>query len=147
MQSPSRRSVITGIAAAGIGVPLIAACGSAPAASSGQPSAATSPTSGGSTTGASNLTPLVKAADVPVGGGVILNQAVVTQPTAGVFKAFSNVCTHAGCTVALVQNQQILCPCHGSAFSISTGAVEGGPAPTPLPSIAITTKNGEVYAT
>lgn len=147
-QKPSRRNVITGMAAAGVGVPLLAACGSA--ATSGtapQQSKSHTPASSAAPSGSSSLTALVKTTDVPVGSGVILSQAVVTQPTAGVFKAFSPVCTHQGCTVAQIQNQQILCPCHGSAFSISTGAVEGGPAPSPLPPISITTKNGEVYAT
>ena len=146
-QSPSRRHVITGLAAAGLGAPFLAACGGA----SGGAPAVNSPAAGGTPAktggGSSPGTPLVKASSVPVGGGVILSQAVVTQPTAGVFKAFSPVCTHQGCTVAQIQNQQILCPCHGSAFSISTGAVEGGPAPSPLPAIDITTKNGEIYAT
>lgn len=147
-QSPSRRNVITGLAAVGIGGPLLAACGSsgvsAPTATSGTSQSPSAPSTGG---GSSSETALVKASDVPVGSGVILSQAVVTQPTAGVFKAFSNVCTHQGCTVAQIQNQQILCPCHGSAFSISTGAVEGGPAPSPLPGIDITNKNGEIFAT
>jgi Rieske Fe-S protein len=161
-KSTNRRNVITGIAAVGIGGPLLAACGSSatyggagtgagsgggtnstPTPASGSTSPAAHATSGGS----SSQTALVKASAVPVGGGVILNQAVVTQPTAGTFKAFSNVCTHQGCTVAQIQNQQILCPCHGSAFSISTGAVEGGPAPSPLAPIAITDKNGEIFAT
>jgi len=148
-QSPSRRHVVTGLAAVGIGGPLLAACGSSAVGTStslkhpGASSPSSSPSGGGS----SSVTPLVKASDVPVGGGVILGQAVVTQPVAGTFKAFSPVCTHQGCTVAQIQNQQILCPCHGSAFSIATGAVEGGPAPSPLPPIAITNKNGEIVAT
>ncbi|GAC1385255.1 MAG: Rieske (2Fe-2S) protein [Marmoricola sp.] len=140
----SRRTVLSGLAAAGIGVPLLAACG---ASSSSSSSALVHQQQQQAKTGTSKLTPLVKTSEVPVGGGVILHDAVVTQPSAGEFKAFSPVCTHQGCTVAQVQNQQILCPCHGSAFSISTGAVEGGPAPSPLPTISITTKNGEVYAT
>ena len=145
-QNPSRRNVITGLAAVGIGGPLLAACGSASTNTGTSPHqpATGGPSAGG---GSSSGTPLVKASAVPVGGGVILSQAVVTQPAAGVFKAFSPVCTHQGCTVAQIQNQQILCPCHGSAFSISTGAVEGGPAPSPLPPIAIANKNGEIVAT
>jgi Rieske Fe-S protein len=38
-----------------------------------------------------------------------------------------------GCTVNQVQNGTIDCPCHGSQYSISTGAVVAGPAPRPLP--------------
>src|SRR5690349_15478085 len=44
----------------------------------------------------------LQTTDVPVGGGVIVDErnVVVTQPTAGQFKAFTAICTHQGCTVA-----------------------------------------------
>ena len=78
------------------------------------------------------------AADVPVGGGVILDKEklVVTQPEAGTFKAFSSTCTHQGCTVTKVADGTIDCPCHGSTFSVEDGSVQGGPAPSPLPETA-----------
>jgi Rieske Fe-S protein len=60
-------------------------------------------------------------------------QVVVTQPSAGEFKAFSAVCTHMGCIVNQVSNGTIDCPCHGSQYSIKTGDVVAGPAPKPLP--------------
>ena len=50
-------------------------------------------------------------------------QVVVTQPTAGEFKAFSAVCTHMGCIVNQISNGTIDCPCHGSQYSITTGDV------------------------
>ena len=58
--------------------------------------------------------------EVPVGGGVILEDAdyVVTQPTKGEFKAFSKICTHQGCPVAEVTGGNINCKCHGSQFSV-----------------------------
>ena len=59
-------------------------------------------------------------------------KVIVTQPTAGDFKAFSAVCTHQGCTVSGVSNGEIVCPCHSSAFDIATGAVKTGPATQPL---------------
>ena len=61
-----------------------------------------------------------------------LGAVVVTQPTAGTFKAFSSTCTHMGCTVSSVKNGTINCPCHGSRYSIADGSVQGGPAPRPL---------------
>jgi Rieske Fe-S protein len=63
---------------------------------------------------------------------------VVTQPTRGVFKAFSAVCTHQGCLVAGVANGLIICPCHNSAFSATDGSVLAGPAPQPLAARTVT---------
>lgn len=73
--------------------------------------------------------------DVPVGGGTVFadQKVVVTQPTAGVFNAFSAVCTHQGCTVRAVVDKVITCPCHASHFDIADGSVVQGPAQQPLP--------------
>jgi Rieske Fe-S protein len=94
---------------------------------------------GGATTAAGSA-PKVKVADVPVGGGIIMQDAayVVTQPTAGTFKAFSKVCTHQGCTVASVSNGHINCTCHGSTFSATDGSVVNGPATKPLAETKVT---------
>ena len=70
----------------------------------------------------------VAAADVPEGGGLVEGQVVVTQPSAGEFKAFDGTCPHQGCAVAKVESGTITCPCHGSTFDASTGDVTGGPA-------------------
>ncbi|WP_458688292.1 Rieske (2Fe-2S) protein, partial [Nocardia tengchongensis] len=59
-------------------------------------------------------TVLAGTADVPVGGGVILGDTVVTQPNAGNFLAFSSVCPHQGCAVNAISGGVINCPCHGS---------------------------------
>ena len=77
---------------------------------------------------------------IPVGGGVIFadSKVVVTQPTAGTFKAFTSVCTHQGCQVASVANGTINCDCHGSKFSIKDGSVVHDPAPQPLAARKIT---------
>ena len=65
----------------------------------------------------------------------------------GQLRAFSAVCTHAGCTVGYDPGQQvILCPCHGAEFSPSSGAVLAGPAPLPLPEYPIVVDpSGNVY--
>ena len=93
--------------------------------------------------------PSVATADVPVGGGVVLDDAdfVVTQPTKGTFKAFSKICTHAGCKVAEVEAEGIHCRCHGSVFSISDGSVVNPPARRPLPESATTVSGARVYVT
>ena len=94
-------------------------------------------TSGGAGSAGANV--LTTTAKVPVGGGQILPgpKVVVTQPTAGSFKAFTAVCTHEGCTVGTVAGGTIDCPCHGSRFSIKDGSVVNGPATRPLAAIVI----------
>ncbi len=71
----------------------------------------------------------------------------MTQPTSGQYKAFSAVCTHVGCIMSKVANGTIDCPCHGSEFKITNGAVVTGPAPSPLPSKQITVVDGKVMLT
>jgi ubiquinol-cytochrome c reductase iron-sulfur subunit len=64
------------------------------------------------------------------------------------YLAFSKVCTHAGCPVALYQQalNQLLCPCHQSVFDVSLNQQTGyfepampifGPAPRPLPQLPL----------
>jgi Rieske Fe-S protein len=91
-------------------------------------------------------TVLGAASDIPVGGGAIYTAAkvVVTQPASGQYKAFSAVCTHVGCIVNKVTNGTIDCPCHGSEFTITNGAVVTGPAPSPLPAKQIKIVDGRV---
>ena len=55
--------------------------------------------------------------------------------------AFSKICTHVGCPVALYEQQthHLLCPCHQSQFDITHEAqVIFGPAKRPLPQLPIT---------
>ena len=55
--------------------------------------------------------------------------------------AFSKICTHVGCPVALYEQQthHLLCPCHQSTFDVANGAkVVFGPAKRPLPQLPIT---------
>ena len=54
--------------------------------------------------------------------------------------AYSKICTHVGCPVALYEQQthHLLCPCHQSQFDVSEGAkVIFGPASRPLPQLPI----------
>lgn len=130
----TRRGVLRTAGTAGAVALTAAACGGTPE------SAATSG-------GAASAGPTVEAGialaavqDVPVGGGVILvkPKVVVTQPTVGQFAAFSSVCTHAGCPVTEVKNGFMVCPCHGSRFSVATGeptadsVAKTALAPTPV---------------
>ncbi|MFE2052142.1 Rieske (2Fe-2S) protein [Streptomyces sp. NPDC059459] len=99
--------------------------------------------------GSSTVSPgreLAATSDIPVGGGKVLTAAkiVVTQPRQGEFRAFSAVCTHQNCLVSEVRDGTIDCPCHGSRFSVTDGAVEQGPATEPLPAREITVEGNSV---
>ena len=55
--------------------------------------------------------------------------------------AFSKICTHVGCPVALYEQQthHLLCPCHQSTFDLADEAkVVFGPAKRALPQLPIT---------
>jgi ubiquinol-cytochrome c reductase iron-sulfur subunit len=61
--------------------------------------------------------------------------------------AYSKICTHMGCPVALYEQQtkHLLCPCHQSTFDLTQACkVIFGPAKRPLPQLAITV-DGEGY--
>jgi thiosulfate dehydrogenase [quinone] large subunit len=75
--------------------------------------------------------------------------SIVIRPSSGTFVAFDAVCPHAGCTVGYDPSAKvIICPCHGSQFNASTGAVEVGPAPTGLRRLGIAEgPNGQLYVT
>ena len=89
---------------------------------------------------------VASVADVPVGGGLVLQsqQVVITQPAEGEFRAFSAVCTHQGCLVTDVSDGEIFCPCHGSRFTIASGDVVAGPAPSALPERQVTVDGDEL---
>ncbi|TDE07414.1 Rieske (2Fe-2S) protein [Jiangella asiatica] len=91
---------------------------------------------------------LTTTAEVPVGGGVILDGAgvVVTQPATGQFVAFSSTCTHQGCAVTEVADGLITCTCHGSQYSVADGSVQQGPAEQPLEPVAIVVQGDEIFA-
>ncbi|WP_300608252.1 Rieske (2Fe-2S) protein [Trebonia sp.] len=167
-QRATRRCVLLGAGLLGVGgvlagcstaaVPYDANGAGAAPAQAAPPALASSPATGaaagsagaaGAATGAGTATGtlLGLVTDIPVGGGTIFTsqQVVVTQPAKGVLKAFSAVCTHMGCLVNTVANGTIDCPCHGSEFKISNGAVVAGPAPAPLPARTIAVTDGKIF--
>ncbi|MER7715946.1 Rieske (2Fe-2S) protein [Streptomyces flaveolus] len=135
---PARRTVVAAAGAAGLAVALTA-CGGSDDDAPGE-----SATGGGENAGAGDA--LAATADIPEGGGKVFadRKIVVTQPTAGEFKAFSAICTHQGCAVKDVSDGVINCPCHNSRFSITDGSVQGGPATKPLPPVQITVSGDSI---
>lgn len=148
----ARRTVVAAAGAAGLGAALVA-CGSddssdssaeEPASNGGADDGANGDS--GAEGGAGGGEVLAKTADIPEGGGKVFEdkEIVVTQPTAGEFKAFSSVCTHSGCTVGDISNGTITCPCHGSQFDAADGSVKKGPASKPLGAASITVEGDSI---
>ena len=88
----------------------------------------------------------IPLSSIPVGGGLIdaTDKVVVTQASAGQYKAFSAVCQHMGCIVGAVVGTKIVCPCHGSAYSIVDGSVLNGPSTKPLIPKTATTQGSDL---
>jgi Rieske Fe-S protein len=159
----TRRGVLAGAGLVGL-AGAISACGASSASSlsvgAGAAGAGGAATAGG--TGPADSAPgagasgagtsgtggaLASKSQIPVGSGMIFTarQVVVTQPSAGEYKAFSAVCTHMGCLVNQISDGTIDCPCHGSEYSIATGAVVRGPAPRPLPAKKIMITGDDIF--
>lgn len=156
---PTRRTVLRGAVIAGMAMPVLAACGSDDPSSSGLATSDSSSgrpagTDNGEPTGTDNGDPksegggdvVASKSDVPVGGGLILDDdgVVITQPTAGQFRGFSSTCTHMGCPLDNVADGTINCVCHGSMFSVQNGKVARGPATEPLPEVPIIVAGNEI---
>ncbi|WP_329245476.1 Rieske (2Fe-2S) protein [Streptomyces sp. NBC_01478] len=142
--APSRRTALAAVGAAGLAVALTACSSSDDSSSdtSGSTSTAGSTTAQGDAGG----TELAKTTDIPEGGGKIFASqgVVVTQPTAGTYKAFSSKCTHQGCAVSSISNGVIVCPCHQSEFSVTDGSVKKGPATQALPAEQISVSGDSI---
>lgn len=109
VSGPSRRTVVAAVGAAGLAVALTA-CGSEDEPSTGSA--------------------LAKTSDIPEGGGKVFSdeKVVVSQPSAGDYKAFSTICTHQNCPMTDLKEDTLSCACHGSQFSVLDGSVKKGPA-------------------
>ena len=143
----TRRTLLRGAAVGGAALPLLAACGGGE--SDAASDAASEESSSASSSSAAAGPATVAAADVPVGGGAVIASAkvVVTQPKKGDFKAFSAVCTHQGCVVKEVKDNEIICPCHGSHFSAEDGEPVAGPATSALAAKQAKVSGGEITVT
>ncbi|MDQ1031003.1 nitrite reductase/ring-hydroxylating ferredoxin subunit [Streptomyces umbrinus] len=133
-----RRTLLAALGGAGIAATLTA-CGGSDDSSSGSSDASKSSGSGG---GAA----LAKTTDIPEGGGKVFADqgVVVTQPTAGEFKAYSTVCPHQKQRINSVADGTITCPAHGSQFNAADGSVKKGPATSGLTAAKITVSGDSI---
>jgi nitrite reductase/ring-hydroxylating ferredoxin subunit len=135
-QSPGRRTVLCGAAAAGAAGLGLTACSGSDGGGGRAPATPTAPVDLG-------------AADaVPVGGSRLYREErlVVSRSSEGEYRAFGAVCTHAGCVLTSVERLEADCTCHGSRFDTTTGEVLAGPAGSPLPSVPVRVEGGRLVA-
>ncbi|KPH99511.1 Rieske (2Fe-2S) iron-sulfur domain-containing protein [Actinobacteria bacterium OV450] len=151
MGDTTRRRTVLAAGAATLAGTVLSGCGNDGgdgygAAADNAPAAPPADTAGGAAAGGGGGKTLAQTSEIPVGGGKVFKdqKVVVTQPTAGQFKAFSATCTHQGCSVATVTEGNIVCPCHQSLFKISDGTVAGGPAKSPLAAAKIAVEGDKI---
>jgi nitrite reductase/ring-hydroxylating ferredoxin subunit len=142
-----RRAVLTGIGAVGL-TGVLAACGkddTSTTASAGAAGAGSTPSAGAAAEpSAATSGPLAAAADVPVGGGVVVNGVLIVQPKAGTFKAYNAACPHQGVQVGAPKQDVITCPGHNSQFKADDGSRISGPASRGLTEIAVAVQGADV---
>jgi len=76
-----------------------------------------------------------------------VRSAFVVRDTSGMVTVFSNVCTHAGCSVDVETahgKTEFVCPCHNGRFDLN-GKVTGGPPITPLIRLTPDIKDGRLF--
>lgn len=143
-QDVSRQSVLRGAA-----VTAVAGAGGYAVAARSEAAGAPRATAAANGYGAEDTagSRLAAVADIPTGGGLILDDAgvVLTLNESGSVIAFSATCTHQGCTVNAIEDGVIVCPCHVSRFSLATGEPISGPAQRPLPPIAVEVRGDDVF--
>lgn len=94
---------------------------------------------------------MVGAADAVAEGAAAAFEVEGTQigvaRVGGTLYAFSDVCTHQGCNLTSggdLEGTEITCECHGSMFSIDTGAVLDGPAVRPIETYQAREVDGQI---
>lgn len=87
------------------------------------------------------------AGDAPDGGLKAFDaegQKIAVANVSGNFYAFGDICTHQRCPLSKgeLEGTTVTCPCHGSQFDVTTGAVLQGPAEDPVESYPIRAEDG-----
>jgi cytochrome b6-f complex iron-sulfur subunit len=143
---PTRRSfcahAVTLVVVSGAGM-VLEGCSGGPTGPTNAPSL---PTVNGTQTvsgitvtidSSSPLASIASAALVQTSVGDLL----VAHTGQNIYSAMTATCTHQACTITGFQNQNFVCPCHGSTFDLS-GRVLMGPATASLQQYATQFSNG-----
>ena len=71
---------------------------------------------------------------------------VAVANVAGTFYAFDDTCTHRQCSLAEgdLEESTVICPCHGSQFDVTDGAVLQGPAREPVEVYEVRVEGGSL---
>jgi cytochrome b6-f complex iron-sulfur subunit len=130
----STRRALLAAAGAGAGTIALTACGSSA-------SVPATPPPGPAPAAPPPAARLANLGDIPVGSAISVpgsdgKPIIVAQPEPGKAVAFKSTCTHMGCTVK-PEGTKLNCPCHGSVYEASTGAVVRGPANAPLAPVPV----------
>ncbi len=59
--------------------------------------------------------------------GISFIEDVIIHNTSDGLKVFSSKCTHLGCKIDHLENNKLICPCHGSEYN-TDGSVSKGPS-------------------
>jgi len=157
-----RQVVVGGAAAAAVGTAAVLLgastaalgklIGNAPTASTTSPTTTTTvaSASGGGSSAKGHL--LGAASQVPIGSAATFtipttgDPGIVFHTKDGKWLGYDSVCPHAGCTVGWSTGASLMvCPCHGSQFEVSNGAVVNGPASHGLTALTIVESGGNLY--
>ena len=71
---------------------------------------------------------------------------VAVANVGGTLYAFDDICTHQQCSLAEgdLDGGVLECPCHGSQFDVTTGAVVNGPATEPVATYEVREEGGDL---
>ena len=62
-------------------------------------------------------------ADIPQ--GITFFKSVIINKDVKELKIFSSKCTHLGCKINKLEDDKLICPCHGSQFNLDGNVIKG----------------------
>ena len=77
---------------------------------------------------------------------VVEDTPILLLRKSGRLFAIHDRCSHRGCSLSdgEVEDEQIVCPCHGSRFDLGDGSLRAGPASMPQPAFEAREREGSV---